>query len=125
MARITTVEVKEIMGADVPDAIINACIIAAEEVINTIYSGKAISSTLLAEIERWYTAHMVASTPNYRTTTDEKLGDAQVKYTGQFGKNLESTTYGQMVLTLDPTGTIQQNLGKAEARIYAVKSFNK
>ena len=65
---------------------------------------------------------MIASSLD-RVASEEKLGDASIKYTGQWGKKLESTPYGQMVLTLDPTGLIG-NLGKSAATIYAVKGFD-
>jgi len=124
MARVTAAEVKTIMdGCTIADAIIDTFIVGANEVITVAFSGNSdVSDTLLKELERWLTAHMIASTI-YRTTSEEKIGDASAKYTGEWGKKLESTPYGQMVLILDTTGIMGQ-VGKAQASIYAVKSFD-
>ena len=118
--RVTATEVKEIMdNCTTTDPIVNVFIGAANEVVNTIMG---TSLTDYKEIERWLTAHMLASTLA-RTTSDEKIGDASVKYTGQWGKNLDSTPYGQMVKTLDTTGKMG-NIGKQAATIYAVTGFD-
>ena len=77
---------------------------------------------MLKEIERWFVAHMIASTV-WRTTAEEKVGDATIKYTGQWGKDLDSTPYGQMVKQLDKTGLMVASVGKRPASIYAVRSF--
>ena len=58
-----------------------------------------------------------------RTTSDEKIGDVSVKYTGKWGELLKSTPYGQMALALDITGKLAR-AGKTGASIYAVKSFD-
>jgi uncharacterized protein (DUF1697 family) len=89
-------------------------------VIDSVF-GASNTDDLTKEIERWFVAHMVASTV-YRTTSNEKIGDAAVTYTGRWGMNLDSTPYGQMVKVLDVTGEMA-NIGKMAASIYAVKSF--
>lgn len=123
-ARVTVSEVKEIMDScTVTDAIVNTFIGAATELVDTAFENDTTTSTtLLKEIERWLTAHMLASTLS-KTTSDEKLGDASVKYTGQWGKKLESTPYGHMVLILDVTGKMA-NSGKMGASIFAVPEFD-
>jgi hypothetical protein len=123
-ARVTASEVKQIMdGCTTADAVITIMIGAATELIDEVFLNDTdVSTTLLKEIERWLTAHMIASTV-YRTTSDEKIGDAQVKYTGKWGSKLESTPYGQMVLTLDFTGKMAK-MGKMGASITAIESFN-
>jgi hypothetical protein len=121
MARVTEAEVKLIMdGCSTDSSSMQAFIEAGTLVINSVF-GSADNSDLTKEIEKWFVAHMVASTV-YRTTADEKLGDAAVTYTGKWGMNLDSTPYGQMVKVLDPTG-LMANIGKSAASIYAVKSF--
>jgi len=123
MARVSAIEVKEIMdNCTVIDAVVDTFIDASTALIDKIYADTLITDTLLKEIERWLTAHMLASTLA-RTTSEEKLGDASVKYTGQWGKKLESTPYGQMVLILDPTG-LMANAGKMAATITAVNEFD-
>lgn len=122
MARVTASEVKQIMdGCTISDTIVGVMIDAAEEVVTNIFSGDAdINDTLLKEIERWFTAHMLASTL-HRTTSEEKLGDASVKFTGKWGEKLASTPYGQMVLVLDTSGKMS-NAGKQAAGIYAIET---
>jgi hypothetical protein len=122
--RTTHDEVLEIMdGCTATHAVIDTLIIAASAIVDKVFASDGdIGDVLLEEIERWLTAHMLASSIS-RVGSDEKLGDASIKYTGQWGKKLESTPYGQMVLTLDTTGKMA-NLGKMAASIYAVKSFD-
>jgi hypothetical protein len=123
MARVTPTEVKTIMdNCTLTDPVILTFILASNQVVTKVFGYSATEDTLYKEIERWLTAHMIASTIS-RTTSDEKIGDVSVKYTGQWGKNLDSTPYGQMVKVLDTSGKIS-NLGKGEATIYAVKSFD-
>jgi hypothetical protein len=122
MARVTEAEVKLIMdGCSTDSSSMQAFIEAGTLVINSVF-GSADNSDLTKEIEKWFVAHMIASTV-FRTTADEKLGDAAVTYTGKWGMNLDSTPYGQMVKTLDLTGKMG-NIGKMSASIYAVKSFD-
>lgn len=122
--RTTAAEVKEIMeGCTTSDAIVNSLITAASVVVDKVFENDAdIGDTLLEEIERWLTAHMIASSL-YRSTSEEKVGDASLKYTGKWGMRLESTPYGQMVLTLDITGKMG-NLSKQAASMFAVKNFD-
>lgn len=124
MARTTAAEVKEIMdGCSVSDVIVTSLITAASDLVTQVFSGDtSITDTLLEEIERWLTAHMIASSL-YRSTKTEGVGDASVSYTGNFGEGLKSTPYGQMVLTLDFTGKLAK-VGKQVASIYAITSFD-
>lgn len=123
MARTTATEVKEIMdNCTLDGTIVDVYIVAANALVTKILGDDiTIGDVLLEEIERWFTAHMIAST-RWRTTTKEKVGDASVEYTGEFKQNLSSTSYGQMVMQLDITGKMG-NIGKKAASIYAVTSF--
>jgi len=121
--RVTAAEVKAIMdGCTVLDDTVDVFIISANlTVTKMLGSDTTIGDTLLKEIERWFAAHMIASTID-RTTVTEKIGDVSVKYTGEFGKKLEATPYGQMVLQIDTSGKMAK-LGKKAASIIAVTSF--
>ena len=119
-ARVTSAEVLAIMD-NCPLTDVDVFIESGTLVIDSVF-GSTNTDSLVKEIERWFVAHMVASTV-YRTTVDEKLGDAAVTYTGKWGMNLDSTPYGQTVKTLDLTGKMG-NIGKMSASIYAVKSFD-
>ena len=124
MARTTAAEVKAIMdNCTVADAVVDVFIVSANALVTRVLgTDTTIGATLREQIECWFTAHMLASTLS-RTTTEEKLGEAAVKYTGQFGMNLSSTPYGQMVLQLDFTGKMA-NIGKKGASITAIESFD-
>jgi len=124
MARTTAAEVKAIMdNCTVDDDVVDVFIISANAVVTKVFDGDTdIGTTMKEQIECWFTAHMLASTLS-RTTTDEKIGEVSVKYTGEFKQNLSSTPYGQVVLQLDFTGKMS-NLGKRGASVYAITSFD-
>lgn len=123
MARTTATGVKQILdNCSLDDAIVNAYITAANLVVTEVFENNSEhSNTMLIEIEKWFTAHMIAST-RWRTVESETVGDASVKYTGKYGLGLDFTPYGQMVQQLD-TENLMSSLGKKGASIYAVKSF--
>ena len=124
MARIIAQDVIDIMDDDfsISASVINTFITVAEEVVTNIYAGSTTSVTLLKEIERYLTAHMIVSTL-YRMGKEEKVGEAQIKYTGEWKEGLNSTPYGQMLLTIDTTGLILKS-GKRSASIRTVESFD-
>jgi hypothetical protein len=117
-------DVKAIMdGCTTAGATVTIFITSANALINRVFVNDAtMTEDMLTEIEKWLAAHLIASTV-FRTTSDEKLGDASVKYTGEWGKKLESTPYGQMVLLLDASGLLA-NAGKMSATITAVNEFD-
>lgn len=124
MARVTADEVKEILdNTSLTDPIIEAYITGANALVNkTFETGTSPGTDLLKEIERWLTAHMISCTRE-RMAKKEGAGGAYIEYTGQYGENLSSTSYGQMVLTLDSTGQMAALAGK-KASITAIKSFD-
>jgi hypothetical protein len=122
--RTTNAEVLQIMdNCTVSTTIIDRLIIAASAIVDKVFAGDGtMSDAMLEEVECWLTAHMLASTLS-RTTSDEKLGDAQVTYTGKWAMGLDSTPYGQMVKTLDVTGKIAK-MGLKGASIFAIPNFD-
>jgi hypothetical protein len=122
--RTTSAAVIQIMdNCTVSTTIIDTLIIAASAVIDKVFEYDTVmTDVMLTEVEKWLTAHMIATTLS-KTTTEEKVGDASVKYTGKYGEGLKSTPYGQMVLLLDVTG-LMGNSGKQAASIYAVPGFD-
>ena len=123
MGRTTAAEVKAIMdNCTVENDVVDVLIISANAVVTKAFDGDTdIGATMKEEIERWFTAHMLACTL-CRTTVTEKIGEVAVKYTGEFGQNLSSTPYGQMVMQLDFTGKMA-SIGKKRASITAITSF--
>lgn len=122
MARTTAAEVKEIIKTSLTEAEVTPYVTSANVLVTQALGSSGLGTAVLQEIERWVAAHMIAVTKT-RQATDEKAGTASVKYSGQYGANLSSTSYGQMALTLDTTGTLAALGGKA-AFVYAVPSFD-
>ena len=120
--RTTATAVKVIMDTTLSDTIVDRFISIASLSVDDVLNGSGLGDSLLAEIECWLAAHLIASTRD-RTTETEKVGDASVKYSGLFGKGLEATLYGQMVKTLDTTGAYASS-GKRKAYIIATESFD-
>jgi len=122
--RTTAAEVKEIMdNCTLDDTVVDAYIVGANAWIDNILADDiTLGDTLLETLEQWFTAHMIAVS-TCRTASKEKLGEAAVEYTGKWGMKLNSTSYGQMVLTLDTTGLLAK-AGKESASIYAITSFD-
>jgi len=117
--RVVASEVRQIMeNCTLDDPTIDAYIVGANAIVIGVFGDD--TSTLSKEIEKWLTAHMIASSKQ-RQGLIEKLGDAAITYTGKFETELKSTTYGQMVLTLDISGKMGK-IGKREASIYTITS---
>lgn len=122
MARTTPEDISAILdNTSLTDAELQVFIEAASSMIDSVFD-TTTSSALLKEIERWLAAHLVAMSRE-RTTTEEGVEFARVRYSGRFGKGLEATPYGQTVLDLDITGKMK-TLGKREATLIAVQSFS-
>ena len=124
MARVNSTEVKAIMdNCTLDESVVDVYIGAAHEFIDQIFSeDTSVGTVLRKEIERWLTAHMIAST-RHRMASEEKIGDAAVVYTGKWGTGLNSTSYGQMVLQLDTSGLMAKT-GKLGASVYAIPNFD-
>ena len=100
--RTTTEKVLEILDTDITDC--TPFIVAANLIVDEQLSEEGLSEALLTEIERWLAAHLACAKDPYIKA--QKLGDASATYSGDFGKGLESTPYGQQVSLLDPTGSL-------------------
>lgn len=106
MGRVTASEVKSIIETTLTDGEVDAYISSANVMVTqNLGSSTVLSSDELKEIERWLTAHMIAITRE-RVIKKAAAGPASVEYAGVFGKDLDSTQYGQTVKLLDRTGTL-------------------
>lgn len=117
-------EVQAVMqDTTIDSTYITGVLTTVDLILTKIYENSSctVSDDLLTELQKYYAAHIIASTTE-RFATKEKLGEAQVEYAGKFGSGLDSTPYGQMVKLLDPCGMIARS-GKIAASIYAIKSF--
>ena len=116
---VTPDDVQAIMkSCPLTDDQIDPYINTAHTYILRVYSGAGASEELLTAIEKWFTAHLIASI-HAKTTVKEKVGDAEVNYAAKVGEGLKSTPYGEMVLALDTTGIMAKSSLK-KANIYAV-----
>ena len=118
--RTTAEKVKSIMVTELEDLVITEFIIGANQMVTKALTGKGLSNDLLAVIEQWLTAHMIAATIE-RQAIKEEAGTAKVTYSDNYDMGLQGTSYGQMVLTLDTTGTLA-NLMRKPVIIRAIKS---
>lgn len=121
MARVTPADVKLILpDSELSDDVLAAFITSAGSLVNEVLVSY-LPVPLLIEVEKWLTAHMITSTVE-RMATREGAGGAEIYYTGKYGQNLTSTPYGQMVLSLDPSGRMAA-LGGKTVTVIAIRSF--
>lgn len=76
-----------------------------------------LESDLQKAIIKYLTAHIIVQSPNGPggggQLTSSSLGDASDTYaSGQFGKGLSASSYGQMAIALDPNGCLV-DIGKS------------
>ena len=121
--RVTATEVKAILDTDttLTDPQIEAIIVSANVMVNEVMASTEVTD-ILTELERWLSAHMIAISKD-RQVIKAEAGGAGVTYTGAYGLGLKSTSYGQMVLTLDTTGAFAA-LGVKSASLKAITSFD-
>lgn len=123
MARTSATEVKQIIDTSLTDAQIDAFIAGATELVTEVIgSNTTLADALKEEIERWLTAHMIASTRE-RQLVSGGAGGATAVYQGKTAMGLDSTLYGQTVKTLDATGSFAA-LGGKSAKMIAITSFD-
>lgn len=121
--RTTVEEVKAILdGTTLTDDVITSYITSASAMVNNLLINKNLTATILKEIERWLTAHMIVSTRE-RQAKRQEAGSAKIEYFGRAGLGLDSTTYGQMVKSLDSTGILASSDMKA-AEFFTVKQVD-
>ena len=83
-----------------------------------------MGDAVIEEIEKWIAAHMVTITRE-RVAREEGAGGAYIKYAGEWGAGLASTSYGQMAINLDTSNTLQAlSEGKRTAMSRAIVSFD-
>lgn len=122
MARTTATEVKQILATDLDDTIVDAFIVGANALVTEVIGNNtSLTDILKEEIERWLTAHLIASTRERQLKSGEASG-AKAVYQGTTGKKLESTLYGQQVMLLDASGSFAA-LGGKSAKMTAITSF--
>lgn len=122
--RTDAASVKIIIETELSDPVVDAFITTANLIVTDVLgSDTTLSTAQLTEIEKWLTAHLLASTRE-KQEQKEKVGDADVTYQGKTGMGLDATMYGQQVKILDTTGKMAQKLGKKSATMTAVENFD-
>lgn len=116
--RIIEADVRAILETSLDDGDIQVYIAVANGILSAELSNSGLGAATMANIERWLTAHLIASTRE-RMGKSEKLGEAAITYIGSFGIGLDSTPYGQTAKMLDSTGKLA-NMGKKSIKIQAI-----
>lgn len=106
--RVTDIQVKKIIDTNISDT--TSFIDTAHIMVNQYLSNSGMGNDILAEIEKYLSAHLVAL--RERQLKREEFGDSEQEFAGDFGKGLDFTQYGQMVKLLDNTGTLS-SIGKS------------
>ena len=97
---------------------------SANVFVTAALGAKGLSDALLAEIEMWMAAHMISVTRE-RVYKEAGAGGAYVKYAGAWGEGLLGSTYGQMAVSLDISGTLVNIAkGKSNAWVHAIPNFD-
>lgn len=122
MARTTVGNVKEIIATSATDDQVKEMIKTANLMVNQHLLNQNLTANLLADIEKWLTAHLLAMTIDRQPSRIEIGGDTSEQYP-KLGEGLKMTTYGQMVCSLDPTNRLA-TLGRRRSFITAVTSFD-
>ena len=107
MSRTTEQNVKTVIETALETEDIQRLMAMANRMITNSLGSSGLDEALLTDIETWMTAHLIA-VGKERQIASEKVHDVWITYQGKFGDFLRSTTYGQMVLSLDTTGTMDQ-----------------
>ena len=106
MPRVTALMVQEIIDTELSESRVKIFIAGASKMVDNTLVGKGLDEDTLIEIERWLAAHNIAATFE-RQAIHEKAGPAEQRFPDIFGQGLLSTTWGQMAVALDTTGTLQ------------------
>jgi len=105
MPRVTDAEVFAIIDTTLTD--IDVFINTANMMVTSWLETAGLTDETLKEIERYLVAH-VLSVNDPRAKSMGISGAPYESYQGQWGKGLEGTSYGQMAILLDTSGTLNQ-----------------
>lgn len=103
-ARVSPDDVLDIIDTLLTEDQINAFINSANVLVNNKLTNLGLGEDLLAEIEKWLSAHFLAIRD--QIPSRERVDKWDATYQGKTDMGLRSTTYGQQALALDYTGTL-------------------
>ncbi len=104
--RTTKVDVRGVIATGLEDSEIQILIDLANRQVTSTLSSAGFTDAILKDIETWLTAHFISITKE-RQTEEERVDDIWVLHQGSFGEGLRGTTFGQMVLMLDTSGSFE------------------
>lgn len=109
--RTTPTELRKIIDdTTLTDNVLESFITSASLFVDNTLVDKGLTPQTLTDIERWISAHLVSYTRE-RQSKEEGAGGAYIKYAGEFGEGLKATSYGQMAILLDTSGTLASMAG--------------
>lgn len=103
--RVSADDLKKIFDTELTDEQLYSFINTAHQLVESTLLSTSLGSDMLTEIELWLSAHF-ASIRDQRPSEESIGQEYRVKYQGQTGQGLQSTTYGQTALALDYTGSL-------------------
>jgi hypothetical protein len=113
MPRVTAEDIREIFPTTTNPL---PFILAASLLVDTYQERAGWSLGLATEIERWWTAHLMAVASNGAVTRLELGNTTVVTASPKLGDGLKGTPFGQQVLLMDQSGTLE-NVGLKRATI--------
>lgn len=97
-------DVEELLGStEIAD--LDPFIGPAGRLYDPLIEGESITKEKRDDVVAALAAHLVASMPERQVHTASE-GSGSVTFEGETGEGLAGTTYGQMAVTLDPTGSL-------------------
>lgn len=107
--RTTVADVRAVIPTGLDNNEINLLAgIANRMVTNNLGTSTALDDATKKDIETYLTAHLIAIGKE-RQTKIERVDDIWVEYKELIGEGIRSTTYGQAVTMLDPTGIMERS----------------
>lgn len=103
---ITPADVKDILDTDLLDTRIEVFIASAE----VLTSGIGLSVDTVEQITMWLTAHLIDARKGQ--VLKVKAGSVQAEFADVYSSRISSTSYGQIALSLDTTGTLEAADGR-------------
>ena len=105
--RTNIAEIKKVITTTLADDNINALLEVANNIVNGTFVSGDLDSERLKLIEKYLTAHLIATTLE-RQEQQHKVGEVAVTFAQKLGEGLRSSTYGMVVISLDSTGKLVQ-----------------
>ena len=106
-ARVSAVQVKEVIDTSLTDATILASMIdTANLYIDTHLLAQGHSADILEKIELYLAAHIVALTEERGSLRGGKFGDASEFLSDVYSEGFKATRFGQLAVSLDTSGVL-------------------